>query len=57
MKKFKKIQEPKFNLKVKSQGCDDDCTETVWAGKTAKEGWRAGCWSTTGNTPRTTTWW
>ncbi|MCF0126161.1 MAG: hypothetical protein HUJ68_10495 [Clostridia bacterium] len=57
MEKFKKIENPKCNLEVKAQSCDNDCEETVWAGRTANEGWKAGCWSTTGYTPRTTTWW
>lgn len=57
VKKIKKIQKTNLNLKVRAQGCDNDCEETIWAGRTAAEGYKAGCWSAPGNTPRTTTWW
>jgi len=55
MKKLKKIVNNNFNLKVVSQGCGDDCTEKVWAGKTSSEGNAGGCWTTDAQTPRTTT--
>ena len=57
MLKLEKINSPEMNIKVYGQGCMDDCEETIWAGKTAAEGWQGGCWSTIGNTPRTTTMW
>ncbi|MBR5648910.1 hypothetical protein [Pseudobutyrivibrio sp.] len=56
MKKFDKISKTGLNVKVVAQSCGNDCTETVWAGKTASEGNSGGCWTATGQTPRTTKW-
>ncbi|MCR4568493.1 MAG: hypothetical protein K5769_10595 [Pseudobutyrivibrio sp.] len=56
MEKFSKITNESLNLKVEAQSCKNDCTETVWAGRTAAEGWKAGCWYKTAQTPRTATW-
>lgn len=50
-----KIQN-KIPVKVHAQACTNNCEETIWAGKTSKEGWQGGCWSTTGITARGA-WW
>lgn len=57
MEKFNKISSDKLNVEVLAQGCGTDCKETIWAGKTSSEGNAGGCWTTTGYTPRSTTWW
>ena len=57
MMKINKIQNTNLNLKVRGQGCADDCTEKkVWVGKL--DGNTQGCvYSDTASTPKTTTWW
>ena len=47
--KIKKI-DTSIPLKVVAQACTNMCEETVWAGKTSKEGNAGGCWTATGYT-------
>ena len=49
--KIKKI-DTSIPLKVVAQACTNMCEETVWAGKTSKEGNAGGCWTATGYTAR-----
>lgn len=57
MLKLNKINNNEINLKVRGQGCGDDCTEhKVWVGKT--NGNTTGCvWYETAYTPKSTTLW
>lgn len=57
MLKMKKIDNSQMNLKVRAQGCLDDCVEThVWVGKS--DGNTSGCvWYEHAYTPKTTTLW
>lgn len=55
-----KLQIKKINsiipLKVCAQACTNNCQETIWAGRTAAEGWKGHCWSTIGYTARAALW-
>lgn len=57
MLKLNKINNAELNLKVRGQGCGDDCTEyNIWVGKT--NGNTSGCvYYDTAYTPKTTTLW